>query len=123
MATTDSLTAGEADLAFHPLKKIEIIVKGERQTFVRDLLDRAGVTGYTLIRDIAGMGHGGFHEGRLLFNDQASLIMFLAVASDTAIKQIAAGMKPLLEKNSGVVFVSDVQVLRLDHFVKAEPAA
>ncbi|NBB82606.1 MAG: P-II family nitrogen regulator [Alphaproteobacteria bacterium] len=114
---------GDEELAFHALKKIEIIVKGDRQAYVRDLLESSGTTGYTLIRDIAGMGHGGFHEGRLLFNDQASLVMFMAVASEDAIRRIAAGLKPLFEKSSGVMFITETQVVRLEHFVRDHETA
>jgi PII-like signaling protein len=80
------------------------------------------VTGYTLIRDVAGMGHHGFHEGRLLFNDQASLVMTMAVAPEDTIREVASGLKPLLEKHSGVMFVTDTQVLRLEHFLRKEEA-
>lgn len=112
----------DADLVFHNLKKIEIVVKGQQEKFVCDLLQSCGVTGYTLIRDVAGMGHHGFHEGRLLFNDQASLVMAMAVASQETIRKVASGMKPLLEKHSGVMFVTDTQVLRLEHFLRKEDA-
>lgn len=108
----------EEDIHFHPLKKIEVIVRGEKQAFVAELLDRAGATGYTLVRDVAGMGHHGFHEGRLLFNDQHSLVMFIAVASEATIRKVAAGLRPLFEKSSGVMFVSDAFVVRLGHFLK-----
>lgn len=111
------------DIVFHPLKKIEIIVKGEKLGFVADLLSRSGATGYTLIRDVAGHGHGGFHEGKLLFNDQASLVMLVAVASQDTITRVASGLRPLLEKSSGVMFISDAQVVRLEHFLKDEQAA
>ena len=106
------------NVVFHRLKKVEIIVKGEKQSFIRDLLAECGATGYTVIRDVAGMGHEGFHEGRLLFNDQASLVMFVAVAPEGSIRKVARGIKPLLEKNSGVMFVSDTSVVRLDKFLK-----
>ena len=112
----------DPDLVFHPLKKIEIIVKGDKKQFVADLLDRSGAKGYTLVRDVAGMGEHGFHEGRLLFNDQASLVMFMAVASDDTIRRVAAGLKPLFEKNTGVMFISDAKVVRLEHFLKKEQA-
>jgi hypothetical protein len=69
------------------------------------------------------MGHGGFHEGRLLFNDQASLVMFMAVASEEAIRRIAAGLKPLFEKSAGVMFITETQVVRLEHFVKTSETA
>ena len=72
-------------LALHPMKKIEIIVKGDQAQFVRDLMERTGITGYTMIRDVAGMGHHGFHEGKLLFNDTSSLVVYVAVAPEDTI--------------------------------------
>ena len=107
------------ELVFHPLKKIEVIVRGERVGFVRELLERSGASGYTLLRDVAGMGHHGFHEGRLLYNDQASVVMFIAVGSEAVIRRVAAGLKPIFEKQSGVMFISDTHVVRLEHFVGA----
>jgi nitrogen regulatory protein PII len=109
--------ATDSELVFHRLKKIEIVVRGDRQGFVRDLLERAGTTGFTLLRDVAGQGHHGFHEGRLLWNDQASLVMFVAVAPEESIRRIAAGLKPLFEKQTGVMFISDTEVVRLEHFL------
>jgi len=106
-------------VVFHSIQKIEIIVKGEKQDFVQDLLEQSGATGYTLIRDIAGKGHHGFHEGRLLFNDQSSLVMFLAVAGQDVIDKVASGLVPLFEKNSGVMFVSDARVARMEKFLNA----
>ena len=115
--------ADDADLVFHPLHKLEVIVRGEQERFVRRLFDESGVTGYTLIRDVAGMGHHGYQEGRLLFNDQASLVVMMTVAAEDAIRRIAAGLKPLFEKHSGVMFVSEAKVVRLQHFMKQETAA
>jgi len=112
-------TENQDDIIFHPVKKIEIIVKGEKTEFVRDLLVQAGATGFTLIRDIAGMGHHGFHEGRLLFNNQASLVMFMAVAPEPTIRKVAAGLRPLFEKSSGVMFITDTHVVRLENFIRA----
>jgi len=116
----NEITHDDADLVFHTLKKIEIVVKGQQEKFVCDLLQSCGVTGYTLIREVAGMGHHGFHEGRLLFNDQASLVMTMAVAPEETIRQVASGLKPLLEKHSGVMFITDTQVLRLEHYLRME---
>ncbi|MEZ5581445.1 MAG: hypothetical protein R3F37_00425 [Candidatus Competibacteraceae bacterium] len=78
--------------------------------------DQAQVTGYTIIRDIAGMGHHGFHEGRLLFNETASLVLFMAVGSETIIRKIAEGFRPLFEKNSGVMFFSNKRGGQMDYF-------
>ena len=109
-------------MTLHALKKLEVIVHGEDLPTVQDLMADANVTGYTLVRDVAGLGHHGFHEGRLLFNDQASLVMTMAVAPEETIREVASGLKPLLEKHSGVMFVTDTQVLRLEHFLRKEEA-
>ena len=42
--------------------------------------------------------------------------MFIAVGPEDAISTIALGMKTLFQKNSGVMFVSDVAIARMDYF-------
>jgi nitrogen regulatory protein PII len=114
------METGDEDVTLYTMKKVEIIVHGEDLTLVQDLMGEAEVTGYTLIRDVAGLGHSGFHEGRLLFNEQASLVMVIAVAPQEAIQTVIAGLKTLFERHSGVMFVSDTQVARLSHFTPTD---
>jgi nitrogen regulatory protein PII len=115
---TNLMMAMTKQHTLHPLKKIEIIVHGEKEAFVRELLDDSGISGYTIHRDVVGQGEHGFHEGRLLFNDRAGLVMFFAVGEETVIQAIMDGLTPLFEKNSGVMFVSDTKVVRLTKFVR-----
>ena len=49
------------NLNLHPIKKLEIILAGEHQSFATDLLDRAGVKGYTIVNNLSGKGSHGFH--------------------------------------------------------------
>lgn len=104
------------NIILHKMKKIEVIVSGEHESLISNMLNEANASGFTLIRNISGKGHHGFHEGKLLFNDKAVLVMFIAVAPEEAIANIAIGMKSLLEQSSGVMFVSDVSVARVDYF-------
>jgi nitrogen regulatory protein PII len=117
---TNGETHGETEHTLHPVKKIEIIVRGEKESFVRDLLDESQVSGYTIHHNVTGRGEHGFHEGRLLFNDRDSLVMFFAVAGEETIQAIVDGLTPLFEKSSGVMFVSDTSVVRLDKFIPEE---
>jgi nitrogen regulatory protein PII len=96
--------------------KLEIIVSGEDEAMVTEMIQKAGVTGYTIIPNVSGYGHDGFHEGRLLFNDMASLIMIMTVAPQSVINSVAKGMKTLFEEKSGVMFVSEVSVARMGYF-------
>lgn len=102
-----------------PMKKIEIVTAGEHLQLVKDVLADAEVTGYTIIPNVSGMGHGGFHEGRLLFNEVNSLLMVVTVVPDDAVEPILAGVLPLFERRSGVVFVTETAVSRASYFLPA----
>jgi nitrogen regulatory protein PII len=98
------------------MTKIEIVVQGADTGAVRDMLREAGVTGYTAVSNVSGLGHGGYHEGRLLFNDKDALAMLIAVAPDDRVEPVLAGLRALFTEHSGVMFVSDVWVSRAEHF-------
>jgi nitrogen regulatory protein PII len=117
---SDNTNHEDTQHTLHPIKKIEIIVRGEKESFVRDMLDESSVSGYTIHHNVTGRGEHGFHEGRLLFNDRDGLVMFLAVGGEEAIQTIVDGLTPLFEKSSGVMFVSDTSVVRLDKFIPEE---
>ena len=104
------------DLNLNPLKKLEIILSGEHQNLATDVLDRAGVKGYTIINNLSGKGSHGFHEGHLMFNEDEVLIMIIAAVPESLVKPILEGLAPFYNKHSGVVFISDIQVTRLVKF-------
>ncbi len=100
------------------MKKIEIIVGGDQLRAVTDLLDRVKASGYTIIRNVSGRGHHGVHEGQMLFNDLDTLDMIITVVPKETVDTILAGVVPLFQDHSGVVFISDVTVIRRDYFVR-----
>jgi nitrogen regulatory protein PII len=104
------------NLNFSPLKKLEIILGGEHRSFATDLLDRAGVKGYTIINNLSGKGSHGFHEGHLMFNEDDVLIMIIAAVPEDLVNPILQGFAPFYNEHSGVVFISDIQVTRLVKF-------
>jgi nitrogen regulatory protein PII len=108
------------DLPLHRMRKIEIVVLAEDHAPVEELLQAAGIRGWTMIRDVAGLGHGGFHQGRTIFNEQSGLVMFVGVASAEVVAQAARGLARLLERRPGVTFLSDVEVIRSDYFAAAQ---
>jgi len=98
---------------FSSVKKIEIILSGEHQAFATDLLDNAGVTGYTIINNLSGKGRHGFHEGHLMFNEEDVLIMIIVAVPEELVDPILEGLEPFYSEHTGVVFISDIQVTRL----------
>ncbi len=110
----------QTGVSLHRLRKIEVVVRAEDHLLIEDLLKSAGVGGWTMIRDVAGMGHGGFHQGKSIFNDQTGLVMFVGVAEAKAISDVARGLTRLFASKPGVTFLSDVEVIRSDYFAKDE---
>ena len=95
------------------MKEIRIIIPGEHLSFATDLLDNVKATGYTIIHNISGKGHHGFHTAHPMFNETESLVMLMTVVSQDRVDPILAGLKPLFDRYTGVMFVSEVAVSRL----------
>jgi nitrogen regulatory protein PII len=98
------------------MAKIEVVVSGSEAPAVREIFKQSGVTGFTSVSGVSGLGHGGYHQGRLLFNDQATLEMLITVVTFEKIDSLLAGLRPLLEESSGVMFLSDTYVSRPEYF-------
>jgi nitrogen regulatory protein PII len=99
-----------------PMAKIEIVANGDQIPALRDLLLEAGATGYTGVAGVSGFGHHGHHQGRLLFNDRASMSMLITVVPKEKVGSIVAGIRGLLDDRHGVFFVSEAYVSRPDYF-------
>jgi nitrogen regulatory protein PII len=98
------------------MTKIEVVASGADAAAVRELFRTAGATGFTSLSGVSGLGHNGYHQGRLLFNEQAALEMLITVVSDEKVDAMLAGLRPLLAESSGVMFVSDTYVSRPEYF-------
>ncbi len=105
-------------LTLHPMKEIRVIVSGDNRPFVTDLLDRVQATGYTIIGNVSGKGHHGVREAHFMFSEQESLVMIMTVVPEEKVEPILAGLRPLFDRYSGVMFVSDVTVSRDEYFGK-----
>jgi len=103
-------------LTLHPMKEIRIIIQGEHVKFATDLLDSIKATGYTIFHNISGKGHHGFHTAHPMFNEMDSLVMLVTVVPEGKVEPILAGLHPLFDRYTGVMFVSDVSVSRAEYF-------
>jgi len=103
-------------LTLHPMKEIRVIVAGEHRSFVTELLDQVKATGYTIIGNVSGKGHGGMHQAHFMFSEQESLEIIMTVVPEEKVNPILAGLRPLFDRHSGVLFVTDVAVSRKEYF-------
>ena len=105
-------------LTLHPMKEIRVIVSGEHRAFVTELLDQVKATGYTIIGNVSGKGHHGVREAHFMSTEQESLEMIMTVVPEEKVEPILAGLRPLFERHSGMMLVTDVAVSRPEYFGK-----
>ncbi|WP_165362153.1 P-II family nitrogen regulator [Qipengyuania thermophila] len=98
------------------MKKIEVVVHAADHRLIESALAEAGIAGWTMIRDVAGMGHSGFHQGRTIFSDETGLVMFVGVGPSERVRQAADTLRGFFASHAGVLFLSDVEVMRSDYF-------
>jgi len=98
------------------MTKIEVVVSGQDSTAVRDLIAGVGATGFTSLSGVSGLGHHGYHQGRLLFNQQATLELIITVVPDDKVEALLAGLRRLLDASPGVLFVTETYVSRPEYF-------
>ncbi len=98
------------------MTKVEVVVAGDDVPTVREVFAAADATGWTSVSNVSGLGHGGLHQGSLLFNERAALSLLITVVPDERAEALIAGLRELLEDRSGVMFVSDTYVSRPEYF-------
>lgn len=98
----------------YPRKKIELIVENAYLPAMLTMIDASGATGYTVIRDILGRGRHGERGREALGENGNALVM--VITTGVIAETILAGSQRILGDGFGIVTLSDVQVLRPDHF-------
>ena len=63
------------------MTKIEVVVTGDDVAAVEGVFTASGASGYTVLSSVSGLGHGGFHQGSLHFNDRDTLRMIIGVVT------------------------------------------
>ena len=90
------------------MKRLEIVLERDQLGQVCRLLD-GHATGYTVIQDVTGFGHHGHREG--------DVVVLVTVVTRDHVEPIIDIVVPMLNQRSGVVLISDVEVLRGEYFV------
>jgi nitrogen regulatory protein PII len=91
------------------MKRLEIVLEREQLPMVCSVLGEHA-TGYTVVPHVTGYGHHGARE-------QGDIVLVVTVVTRDHVDPILDILVPLLDQRSGVVLITDVQVLRGEHFV------
>lgn len=99
----------------HLRKRLDIIVEAPLQRRVTEVLEAKGVRGYTVLRCLAGKGHGGvWQEGEI--SSAGAMRMIVSIMPETQARQVLEELQSLLGDYAAIATLSDVEVLRGDHF-------
>jgi len=96
-------------------RKVEIVVERPRAEAVIARVAALGATGYTLIPDVVGKGHHGL-RGRGEVLDVFRNVLIIVITTEDIAEKILAESKSLLANYTGIVYASDVDVVRGEHF-------
>lgn len=90
-----------------PMKKVEVVVDSVHLNKVLEVMEKHGVSGYTVIRDVLGKGERGMMAGDELTDVFRNSYVF-TVCSEEAAKKIAESLRPILSRVGGICIISDV---------------
>ncbi len=90
----------------HQVKKIEIIANAFELSRILESLDKSGVHGHAVIRNVAGKGLRGTAED--LDMTMLDNVYIIAFCMPEYVKPVVENIKPLLNKFGGTCYISDV---------------
>lgn len=99
----------------YPRKKIEIVVERPLARRVLDWLSAQGVKGHSLIPNVSGSGHHG-SRGPGDVSGVFENVLIIAVAPADKAYAILEASTTQMKDTAAVVFLSDVEVARPEHF-------
>ncbi len=97
-------------------KRIDITVEDPLTKRVIELLDQQEVSGYTVLPALAGRGHDGAWHRDGLVGRAGSVVQIFCILDEGRVDSVLEPLFTLLSRQIGIVTVSDVQVIRPDHF-------
>lgn len=97
-------------------KRIDIMIESPLLARATSLLDENGVTGYTVIPALAGRGKDGAWHRDGVIGRAGSLVMVFCILDQEHIERVLEPLFELVKGQIGIVTVSDVEVVRPDHF-------
>ena len=88
------------------MKRIEIVVDEEKLNELIELLEGAGVRGYTFIKHTGGLGSRGERRPDGLFLQEENAMVILACEEEQA-QKVATALLPKLKEFGGMCLISD----------------
>jgi PII-like signaling protein len=102
-------------MQLHQKKRIEIVVEASCAPAILEMIEATGAKGYTLLHDVSGKGNRGVRDDSHL-TDIFRNVLIIVIAAEEIAHEIVSKSQPLLDNYAGIVTMSDVDVVRDEHF-------
>ncbi len=97
-------------------KRLEIIIEAPLMRKVVEQLDRAAVTGYTVLPVVAGRGGQGSWSADKQISYQGGMFAIVSILDPSRVDDVLEAVFAVVTRQIGIVALSDVQVVRSDRF-------
>ena len=99
----------------HDAKRVEIIIEAPMEGRLLAALEKAGVTGFTVLPVLGGSGRSGgwSREGQV---GRAGMVAVICLVRPDRLDGLLEAAFAVVERHIGVVSVTDAQVMRADRF-------
>lgn len=100
----------------HKKKRIEIVVEAPLKHRMIKILDDAGVAGYTVLAAASGRGADGVWDREGLVGRVGAMVVIFCYLDESRVDAVLSAVYRLIQKQIGIVTVSDVEVVRPEVF-------
>ena len=99
----------------YPAKRVEIIIEAPLERRLTDALEKAEVTGFTVLPVLGGSGRSGrwSREGQV---GRAGMVAVICLSKPERLDALLAAAFAVVEPHIGVVSITDAHVLRVERF-------
>jgi hypothetical protein len=97
------------------MKRLDIIIETAKRDEILDIIRQSGATGYTLYPELDGEGMRESREDIGFAHPHKNTGIFV-IGPEPVIIELVERISDLLPNYAGIMFLSDVQVLRRGHF-------
>ncbi|WP_147109588.1 transcriptional regulator [Tateyamaria sp. syn59] len=100
----------------HKAKRVAIIIEQVMQSRLTDAMEKAGVTGWTVLPVLGGSGDSGTWSREGQVSRGTGMVQVLCVIRPERLDGLLDAAFAVVERHIGIVTVSDCEVLRAERF-------
>ncbi|MGX9356284.1 P-II family nitrogen regulator [Roseobacteraceae bacterium S113] len=103
-------------MQMHDAKRVAIIIEAVMASRLREAIEAAGVTGYSVLPVLGGSGRSGGWNRDDTFTRGGGMVQVVCIIKPERLDAMLEAAFEVVDNHIGVVSISDCQVLRAERF-------